>query len=195
VIELELKALVADPGAVRTALHQVAGAPAFVGMMEDRRFDRDGELTQRGVILRVRRLIGHDGAASEVLTWKGPTTVSEQGYKAREEIEYPIDGSRSAAELLHALGYSVAYRLDRYVEIFHLAGAFVRLEWYPAFDTLVEVEGTGERIEAAIATLPIPRMAFSADPLMRFEERYVARTGRQPRLALQPGEPRPEHWP
>lgn len=194
-IELELKAVVAQPEAMRAALRRVAGKPTFVGMMTDLRLDRDGALARKGEVLRVRRLSGDDGAGSEVFAWKGPTSVSPEGYKSREELEYQVVGEGSVKQLLEALGYAVFHRIDRHVEIFELTGATARLEWYPEMDTLMEIEGSGEAIEAAIAKLPIAHREFSPEALSRFTDRYTARTGRPARLSLSPDSPRPDHWP
>jgi hypothetical protein len=53
----------------------------------------------------------------------------------------------------------------------------VRFEQYPRLDDLVEVEGTPEQIERAIAVLDMPREGFTTERLPDFVRRYEARTG------------------
>jgi adenylate cyclase class IV len=190
VIELELKAVVADPNVCRARLLGAGAAAGFAGLMEDRRFDRDGELFRRDQVLRIRSYRGADRTRTEI-SWKGPARITG-GYKARDEIELDVtDGSAEA--LFRALGYDLTESIDRRVEYFDLpAGAVVRLEWYPRMDVLVEVEGEPAAIEAAITALGIERSLFTAESLAAFVARYEARTGRSAatsRVALGPERP------
>ncbi|HEU5170366.1 MAG TPA: hypothetical protein VFU46_07505 [Gemmatimonadales bacterium] len=68
--ELELKSVVPDPSAVRARLIAAGAVPGFRGLMEDRRYDRDGALTARDEVLRVRRFQLRVGRAA-VLTLAG----------------------------------------------------------------------------------------------------------------------------
>lgn len=169
--------------------------PVYSGRLIDRRYDQRGVLTERKEVLRVRRYEGIDGTIHEELAWKGPTTVSPQGYKARPELECRLGGGAAIADLLGALGYSAVHSVDRYVEVYAVEGASVRLEWYPECDTLIEVEGDAHSIERAIAALDLPRESFSADGLAAFAARFTRRTGRTARLALHFADEHPAHWP
>lgn len=183
--ELELKAIVPDPAALRRRLAAAGARPAFRGLMEDRRYDRDGALTARDEVLRVRRFVHADGTIEAELTWKGPTRRSADGYKLREELSCRIaPGSDSPGRVVEALGYTVAQAIDRWVEVFDLAGAALRLEWYPRMDVLLEVEGPPEAIESAIGATALPREGFSAEQLVEFVRRYDARGPRPAVLAL-----------
>jgi adenylate cyclase class IV len=147
--------------------------------MLDRRFDRQGELLARDEVLRLRIYRHPDGRQENVLAWKGPVSVSPQGYKARQELELELQGpGAKPEELLGALGYLAIQTIERYVEYFHLDEAVVRLEWYPRMDVLVEVEGDEAGIEAALRVIGLPRETFSSEPLPAFVSRYGARTGR-----------------
>ena len=177
-IELELKAVVADPAALRTRLLAAGAAPGFRGRMEDRRFDRQGELLARDEVLRVRRFFPDDGPPRARVSWKGPVSV-DRGYKRRPELEYEVASGGAAVDLVFdALGYRLVEAIDRTVEYFDLGQATVRIEWYPRMDVLVEVEGAPEAIEAAARVSGIPREAFTAEPLVAFVARYEAREGR-----------------
>jgi adenylate cyclase class IV len=182
--EIELKAILADPVTVRMRLLAVGAVVRFRGPMSDRRYDRGGELTARDEVLRLRTF-GQPGDRSDaVLGWKGPVGRSSEGYKEREEIELAVaDGGTAPAAFLAALGYEVIHAIDRWVEVFDLAGTIVRLEGYPRMDDLIEVEGEPDAIERAVAVSGIPRSAFSADSLSEFVQRYQERTGEPAVLA------------
>ena len=186
-----------DPEGLRQRLHarRPGGTPIFAGRLTDRRYDAGGQLAARKEVLRVRRYEGVDGAAHEELAWKGPTTVSPQGYKARPELECRLGSGAPIADLLIALGYAPVHSVDRYVEMYAVEGATVRIEWYPEADTLVEVEGDADAIERAVEALGMPRASFTAEGLASFTSRYAKRTGRPARLALHFPDERPAHWP
>jgi len=183
--ELELKAIVPDPAALRRRLTAAGARCAFRGLMEDRRYDRDGTLIARDEVLRVRRFLHADGAVEAELTWKGPTRRSAGGYKLREELSCRVaPGSDSPGRIFEALGYTVAQAIDRWVEVFELGGAALRVEWYPRMDVLLEVEGSPDAIEAAIRTTGLPRDGFSAEALVDFVRRYDARGPKPAVLAV-----------
>jgi adenylate cyclase class IV len=196
--ELELKALLGDPDSAVRALATAGAEPTFSGMMEDRKFDRDGELTARDEVLRVRVFRPADSAlpSRARVAWKGPTQRSPQGYKLRQELEFDLTGAPASAavELFLALGYRVVLAIDRWVQIFNLGGAEVRLEWYPRMDTLIEIEGDPPAIEAAIGASGLPRALFHPESLPEFVARYEARTGQQAILALKDLHGAPPGW-
>lgn len=195
-IELELKAMVPDAEALRVRLrtHLNGAAPVFRGRLFDRRYDRKAALAERKEVLRVRRYEGVDGTHREELGWKGPTTVSPEGFKARRELECAISHG-SAALILEALGYRQVHAIDRFIEVYEVEGATVRIEWYPDLDVLVEVEGAPKKIERAIAVTGIPRKAFTPESLNAFAQRFSERSGREPRLTLNFPNEVPPHWP
>jgi predicted adenylyl cyclase CyaB len=180
--ELEVKAAVDDVPALRARLAAARARPGFAGRMEDRRYDRDGELTARDEVLRVRTFLRGDGSTEARVSWKGPTRA-EGGYKRREEIELAAEGAESPAALLERLGYAVVHAIDREVEYYTLGGATVRLERYPRMDVLLEIEGDAGAIERAVRATGMPRAAFTTDALADFAARYEARTGRPALLA------------
>lgn len=176
--ELEVKAVVSDADAIRRALDAAGARLDFAGMMRDRRFDRDGVLTARDEVVRVRvweaEEVSHRRAQ---VAWKGKTTRDASGYKQREEIEFGAEDGPQAIRLLEALGYEVVEAIDRYVEVRELRGTVARIEWYPRMDVLIEIEGAPEGIEALITIAGIPRAACLADSLAQFAARYSERTG------------------
>jgi adenylate cyclase class IV len=181
--ELELKAVVPDPDAVRARVRAAGAVEAFHGRMSDRRFDRDGELGARDEVLRIRSYLAADGRTETVMGWKGPVRRSPEGYKQRAELELPIGSGGSPHDFLTALGYDVVHAIDREVEVFRLGGATLRLERYPRMDFLLEVEGEPAEIERAIGATGLERSTFTADSLAEFVRRYEERTGHPAVLA------------
>jgi adenylate cyclase class IV len=182
--ELELKAVVPDPGALRRRLRDAGAEPRFSGRIIDVRYDRGGELTLRDEVLRVRTFHAVDGVLESVVTWKGPTQRSPDGYKLREEVELPVSSDPRA--LLGALGYGPTHVIEREIEIWRLGEATARLEHYPRMDVLVEVEGEPEAMERVIAVSGIPRSEFTPESLVDFVRRFEARTGTLAELARNP---------
>ena len=60
----------------------------------------------------------------------------------------------------------------------------VRIEWYPAMDVLVEIEGEPEAIEGAVRATGLSRDRFLPVALPHFVRAYEERTGQTARLAL-----------
>lgn len=177
--ELELKARVDDPAALETALQRAGAELVFRGEMKDRRYDRGGELRARDEVLRLRTYRGT--ASYGVLAWKGPVSI-RGGYKRREEHETRVEDSGAALSILEHLGYEVVMRIDRTIAEYRLAHAAVRIEWYPAMDVLVEVEGEPMAIERAIAATGLPRDRFLSESLPFFITAYERRTGLAARI-------------
>jgi len=181
--ELELKARVEDPAAVAAALRRAGASPEFRGAMRDRRLDRKNKLTERDEVLRLRVYEPADGSAAwGVLGWKGPVSA-RNGYKHRAETETRVADARAALAILERLGYEVILAIDRRIETWRLGGAVCRLEWYPAMDVLLEVEGEPAAIEKAAAATGLPRNQFLTESLPFFVAQYEARTGARAALA------------
>jgi predicted adenylyl cyclase CyaB len=177
--ELELKARVDDPAALEATLLKEGAELVFRGAMRDRRFDRKGKLDERDEVLRLR---SYQGTSSYgVLAWKGPASVRD-GYKHREEHEARLADPEAALIILERLGYEVVMRIDRTIAEYRLAQAAVRIEWYPAMDVLVEVEGEPKMIERAIRGTGIARDEFLPESLSYFVHAYERRTGKSARI-------------
>jgi adenylate cyclase class IV len=187
--EIELKARIDDPDALRRALIEAGAELVYRGAMLDRRFDRKGRLERRDEVVRLR--VYHPSDRSPewgVLGWKGP--VHRRGeYRAREEWESRVDDPKAVLVTLRHMGYKICLRVDRAVEQFRLGDATVRIEWYPQMDVLAEVEGTPEGIERVIAATGLPRDAFLAESLPYFTAAYEQRTGRTARVSRLPRRP------
>ena len=175
-LEVELKSEVDDLAIRRAAVERAGGTIVFAGRLEDRRYDTyDRALAAKDHVLRVR-IYRHDGHARAELDWKGPTRRDGQ-YKLREEIGTSVGDPDALVAMLEQLGYEVSIAIDREIVQYDLEGTMIRFERYPRMDDLVEVEGSPEQIERAIAVLGLPRDGFTTDRLPDFVRRYEARTG------------------
>ncbi len=182
--ELELKAVVPDVEALQGRLREAGLRPEFAGLLQDRRYDRDGELLARDEVLRTRVYqTAGSGARRVQLAWKGRTGVSD-GYKLRQELEYDLAGDHAPGPLLEALGYRVVQAIDRHIETYRAGDTSVRIEWYPRMDVLVEIEGPPQGIERVVSLTGIPRAQFLPEALPEFVQRFEARTGQAARIAM-----------
>ncbi|HEX4602039.1 MAG TPA: class IV adenylate cyclase, partial [Gemmatimonadales bacterium] len=176
--EIEVKARVEHPEALRTALERAGATLEFAGDMSDRRFDRAATLAARDEVLRLRVYRpATGGPVTGVLGWKGPQTT-RGGYRHRREAEARLADPDQVVTILEQLGFTVALQIDRRVEVYRLGDTVLRLEWYPAMDVLLEVEGPPAGIERAIAATGLARERFVPESLPYFVTAYEARTGR-----------------
>lgn len=181
-LEVELKSVVDDVARRRAAVERSGGRLVFAGQLLDRRYDTaDHALAARDEVLRVRVYRSADETRAE-LDWKGPTR-RESGYKLREELATHVSDPDELTAILDRLGYVVTIAIDRAITQYDLGGAMIRFEQYPRLDDLVEVEGTPEQIERAIAALGLPRDGFTTDRLPDFVRRFEARTGTRAALS------------
>jgi predicted adenylyl cyclase CyaB len=174
--EVEVKAVVADADAAERLIAAAGAKLVFAGNLHDRRYDtKEGELADRGEVLRVRTYAGASEGKT-VLDWKGPAD-SQAGYKVREEISIGISDVSALEAMLEKLGYVVVREIDRRITQYESKGAVIRFEFYPRMDTLVEVEGEPDAIERAIETLGMSRGEFTGESLDAFVLRFERRTG------------------
>ncbi len=180
--EVELKGLI-DDEAMRRALIEATGATlVYEGRLEDRRFDTPARaLALRDFVVRLRTWRGPGGVRA-ALDWKGPTRY-EDGYKVRDELTTSLGEPDALQAMLLSLGYLITREIDRHIAQYDLGGAMIRFERYPRMDVLVEVEGTPDAIERAIAALGLPRDQFTTERLPDFVARFEARTGQEAALA------------
>lgn len=175
-MEVELKAVVPDLRQSRRSVEEAGGKLLFAGRLEDRRYDVAAHtLAQRDEVLRLRIYRNAEGAHAH-LDWKGATRVVD-AFKVRDELTTGVSDPDALASMLAYLGYAVIREIDRDIAQYSLAGTVIRFERYPRMDTLVEVEGTVEGIEASIKVLEIPRSEFTVSRLPDFVRAYETRTG------------------
>lgn len=177
--ETEVKAVVDDLALRRRRVEEGGGVLEKEGYLQDRRWDDAAErITGRDHVLRIRTFAA-GGRVESTIEWKGPTYFVD-GYKTREEIGTSIGEAAALSEIMERLGLQVTRTIDREIVQYRLCGATVRFESYPRMDILVEVEGTHDQIEQAVAVVGIPRETYSADSLLAFMARFEQRTGKRP---------------
>lgn len=181
--EVELKGFAtsdAEAEAARRRLVSAGASLVYEGRLEDRRYDTpDKALALRDHVLRLRVYRGERITTS--LDFKGPTGYAD-GFKVRDEFTVGADDPVALARILEAMGYVITREIDREIVQYTLAGATVRFERYPRMDILIEVEGSPEAIEAAIAALDLPRERFTAERLPDFVLKFESRTGERAAL-------------
>lgn len=176
--ETELKAVVPDEADCLRRLLAAGAMQLSEGRLEDRRYDYpDRRLTTNDVVLRLR-VIRTGTSTSASLDLKGAASY-EAGYKHREETSVPVGNAGQMAGILTALGYVVTRAIDRDVRVLRMGRAILRFERFARMDTLLEVEGPEEAIEAAIAASGLSRESFTPDRLYMFVQRFEARTGQR----------------
>jgi predicted adenylyl cyclase CyaB len=180
--EVEVKGVVVDVAAVRARAEKAGAELVFSGRMEDRRYDTpDGRLAALDQVLRLR-IYRHVDGHRATLDFKGPASV-DRGYKIREEFSTTAGEPDAMANILRRLGYVVSREIDREIAQYQMAGAMIRFERYPRMDVLMEIEGSPDSIERAIAALGLKRSDFNGDRLLDFVERFESRTGQRAALA------------
>jgi len=177
-LEQEVKLCVAD---VAEALRRVEALERVV-IARERHFednvlyDRDGQLYEKGEILRLRRT--PHGA---LVTFKGPH-AGAAGVKTREEIELEVDPE--AAELLFLrLGFERRYRYQKYRTVFRWREVEIVIDETP-MGCYLEVEGAPAGIDEAVAALGFA----SADRVTASYLELHARSGGAGDLMFEPGE-------
>ena len=81
--EIELKARIDDPDALRRSLLAAGAELVYRGAMLDRRFDRKGRMERRDEVVRLRVYHPADHSSEwGVLGWKGPVHRYRE-YRAR----------------------------------------------------------------------------------------------------------------
>ncbi|MGI8509257.1 MAG: class IV adenylate cyclase [Gemmatimonadaceae bacterium] len=174
--EVELKAVVHDLRQTRHTVEDAGGRLVFAGRLEDRRYDSaDHTLAARDEVIRLRTYRNSEGSHAH-LDWKGPTQVVDT-FKVRDELTTGVSDPDALAAMLGHMGYVVIREIDRDIVQYVLYGTTIRFERYPRMDTLVEVEGTPDGIEAAILVLGIERSSFTTERLPDFVRAYESRTG------------------
>ena len=157
-------------------MEAAGGQLVFEGALIDVRFDAPSRsLALRDHVLRLRTYRS-PAETRAVLDWKGPTRY-EDGFKVRDELSTKAANPEALAAMLERLGYVVTREIQRTIAQYDVGGATVRFEMYPRMDPLVEVEGTPDSIESAIAVIGLPRAAFTTERLPDFVARFEARTG------------------
>ncbi|MGQ9583762.1 MAG: class IV adenylate cyclase [Thermoplasmatota archaeon] len=152
-IEVEVKAAVADPAALRRALRELGAVRRGELAQVDTYYShplRRFELTDEALRIRV----SSEGAQ---LTYKGPRL--DRRSKSREEVEVPVGDPAAAGELLRRLGFRPAGVVRKRRTRYSIGELRVCVDRVEGLGLFVEVEKrTGERsyrraLESALGLL------------------------------------------
>lgn len=146
-IETEVKLWVDDLAGVEATLVRL-GAEHHAPRVFERnsRYDHvDGDLTQRGIVLRLR----HDHRTR--LTYKEPGTLVD-GIMSRFEAEVEVSDFDTMALILERLGFVFTFAYEKYRTTYLLNDSEVTLDELP-FGTFVEIEGTHQTIQSTLHAL------------------------------------------
>jgi adenylate cyclase class 2 len=91
------------------------------------------------MVLRLR------DALETVLTFKGPPDVENTQHRSRPEYEVTVSDYDSMFRILTALGYTPAWRYEKYRESLQLGDVVLSLDHTPIGD-FVEIEGRPDAI-------------------------------------------------
>lgn len=151
-LEVEVKFLVADMGALRRRLWD-AGAQQVKPRVYERNVlfdDEASSLFQRRELLRLRQ---DDGAR---ITFKGEAATDQATEaKVREELETSVGDFATVAKILQRLGFKPRQVYEKYRETFRLGNVEIVLDELP-FGNFVELEGDEEDIRDAAQRLSLP---------------------------------------
>ncbi len=111
--------------------------------------DSQGSLRAAGKVLRLRQ------DASAWLTLKLPLGPWGTQAKTLREMEVEVSDLQVAHKILNGLGFGVWFRYEKYRESYKLGTTEVSLDELP-FGRFVEIEGSLEGIEEAMALLGLP---------------------------------------
>jgi adenylate cyclase class 2 len=133
--ELEVKFYISDIKALRMRLVEAGAREIQPRTYElNLRFDTpDGRMTRAHQVLRLRR------DRQFRLTYKGPS-VSQQGVRVRQEIEFSVGDFDAARAFLGALGYQVSMQYEKYRAEYELGDTHVTLDELP-YGNFSEIEG------------------------------------------------------
>lgn len=138
-VEREIKFSGVELDAVRGRLVELEAERVWPSALEDNwLLDREGELSGKGCVLRLR--LRKDGHGAR-LTFKGPAHLEERT-KVRSEHEIEVDDADKTLTLFEKLGYDVARRYQKMREVWQLGGVSICLDHTPIGD-FAEFEGEG----------------------------------------------------
>jgi adenylate cyclase, class 2 len=132
----------------------------------DQVFDRADELRASRRLLRLRR---EGGRAT--ITYKGPPQAGP--HKTREEIEFDSSDAAAAEMVLGRLGYSVAFRYEKYRTKFAAEGepGIVTIDETP-MGIFLELEGPPAWVDATAARLGLSQAEYLTSSYAKLYEEY-----------------------
>jgi adenylate cyclase class 2 len=150
VLEIEVKARIADLPAVREALRAAGAVEVRPRHREENTlYDfRDRTLSRKGCALRLRAV-----GKKATLTFKGPPRKSRR-FKVREEIETEVKKAGASGKILSALGLVPVFRYAKTRTLYKKGTLSICLDEL-VIGNFLEVEGERSKIVRFMKTLGI----------------------------------------
>ena len=140
-LEIEVKFLIPEPEAMRTAILALGGERLGRHFEHNTRYDDDqGRLLQNRHLLRLRK------AQQTVLTYKQPPdTTGLDEFKVYREMEVVVDDFDAMDGIIRTLGFTPHQIYEKWREAFNLPDAQIVMDTLP-FGEFIEIEGTPEAV-------------------------------------------------
>lgn len=150
-VEVEIKLRIASAAEATRKLQKISAKLHDKRHFEENALYDDGarSLQRRGDLLRLRLRQGVEGG---VLTYKGPPPRLLPGAKVRTEIEVLVDDPAGLDRILRRLGFTPAYRYQKFRTVYRTGGLMVMLDELP-FGCFLELEGPKRSIDAVAKRL------------------------------------------
>jgi len=174
--EVEIKLAFQSPDAALAALVRLGARTVRERALERNRvYDlAGGPLEKSGCVLRLR-----ESGARASLTFKAPVP-GDHLHKVREEHETEVADAEAAARILGALGYTVAWRYEKYRTVLRLPeGVEASVDETP-IGCWVELEGQPDAIDRAAAALGYTSDGYVLGTYRDLLERHAATRGVPP---------------
>lgn len=170
--EVEIKLRVPSAVEARERLARAGARETAVRTFEDNGlFERaEQPLHATGRMLRLRRC-----GDIATLTYKAPVP-GEHRHKVREEHETRVADPAAIERILGGLGFTPAYRYQKYRTSFELAGVVACLDETP-IGCFLELEGAPEAIDRAAALLGFGLPDYLKATYRELHEAAAGRTG------------------
>ncbi len=175
--ETEVKIpLTADPAAFAASLSRTGYLVSTPRVFESNTLydTSDNSLRTRGALLRLRE-VGGKG----VITWKGVAIPGP--YKSRPELETSVGSVDTISQILGELGFKANFRYEKFRTEFRQTGepGVITLDETP-IGNFLELEGPGDWIDAAAATLGFSSSNYVLESYGKLYLQYCERQGLQP---------------
>lgn len=129
----------------------------------------DGRLRAAATLLRVREVDGHG-----LLTYKGPAAPGR--HKDREELETAFDTPATMAAILERLGFTPAFRYEKYRTEYTDGTGTATLDETP-IGIWLELEGAPEWIDRTAAALGFAEADYITASYLRLHQEHCTRAG------------------
>ncbi len=151
--ETEIKFVLRDPDSTRKTLiglgAMVRGRHTEINI----RLDNPARgLTERGIVLRLRRLENAEGKVTHLLTVKTPAGGDHIGFSVRREIELEVSDGSAMLAALEVLGYSPYWRYEKRREVFLIEPVEAVIDEMP-YGWFLELEGPPSEIRVLAGKL------------------------------------------